>query len=245
MGKAMLTLYQFVISHYCEKIRWALDFKKLEYRVKNLLPGPHVITARKLAGDSAVPILVHDGKVVQNSSDIITYLDVTFPQHALTPVQEDRRREALEWEDYLDKEVGIHIRRYFYHTMLEHPAALIPCFTRDGAWYGNAMYRIIFPRLRKIMRQAMNINEQSAQLSRKRVERAIDKLNTRLQGRSYLVGDSFSRADLTAAALLAPLCRPEQYGLDWPARYPDVLEGMVAANLDRISWVREFYSKHR
>lgn len=241
----MLILYQFAISHYCEKIRWALDFKKLEYRARNLLPGPHVFTAKRLAGDSAVPILVHDGKVIQNSSDIITYLDATFPQYALTPVEEEQRREALEWEHYLDREVGVHVRRYCYHSLLEHPSVLIPLFTHGGPWYGGMMYRIIFPQLRKVMRQAMNIDERTAQLSRKRVERAIDRINAGLQGRSYLVGDRFTRADLTAAALLAPLWRPQQYGLDWPARLPETLESMVAANLDRISWVGEMYSKHR
>jgi len=241
----MLTLYQFVISHYCEKIRWALDFKELDHRVKNLLPGPHIISARKLAGDSAVPILVHNEKVIRNSSDIITYLDATFPQHALTPIREDLRREAMQWEQYLEKEVGIHIRRYCYHTLLQHPSVLIPLFTQDGAWYGTAMYRIIFPKLRKIMRQVMNINVRTAQLSRERVERAIDKLNARLQGRRYLVGDQFTRADLTAASLLAPLCRPEKYGLNWPERFPEELEDMVDVNRHKISWVEELYRKHR
>lgn len=38
----MLTLYQFPISHYCEKIRWALDFKQLKYNTVNLLPALHI-----------------------------------------------------------------------------------------------------------------------------------------------------------------------------------------------------------
>jgi glutathione S-transferase len=36
----MITLYQFQFSHYCEKARWALDYKGLAYAPKNLLPGP-------------------------------------------------------------------------------------------------------------------------------------------------------------------------------------------------------------
>ena len=45
-----LKLYQFAISHYCEKIRWALDYKGLNYETVNLLPGQHVKTIRKLTG---------------------------------------------------------------------------------------------------------------------------------------------------------------------------------------------------
>ena len=44
----MLSLYQFPISHYCEKIRRALDYEKLDYRVVNLLPGFHASTAKRI-----------------------------------------------------------------------------------------------------------------------------------------------------------------------------------------------------
>jgi len=102
----MLILYQFPISHFCEKIRWALDHKRLEYQISNLLPGPHVSKTKKLAPKSSVPILVHDKIIIQNSSDIITYLDNTFQQHPLTPDQEDEKNEALNWEKYLDKKLA-------------------------------------------------------------------------------------------------------------------------------------------
>jgi len=75
----MITLYQFPISHYCEKVRWALDYKQVEYEIKNLIPGLHVSKTRKMAPDSSVPILTHDDEVIQGSDSIITYLDETFP----------------------------------------------------------------------------------------------------------------------------------------------------------------------
>jgi len=57
----MLTLYQFPISHYCEKARWALDYKKLDYRKVNLLPGPHMKKTKKLSGKTQVPVLEENG----------------------------------------------------------------------------------------------------------------------------------------------------------------------------------------
>ena len=81
-----LKLYQFAISHYCEKIRWALEYKGLNYETVNLLPGQHVKTIRKLTGQaSSVPVLEHDGQVVQGSAAILDYLDQAFPEHSLTP----------------------------------------------------------------------------------------------------------------------------------------------------------------
>lgn len=56
----MLTLYQFPISHYCEKIRWALEYKRLPYTKIDLLPGSHVGVVKKIAPKSNVPVLVHD-----------------------------------------------------------------------------------------------------------------------------------------------------------------------------------------
>jgi len=96
----MLILYQFPISHYCEKIRWTLDYKQLDYQVKNLLPGLHTLTTKKLATRSSVPILVDDRKVIQGSSRIITYLDEKFPKNSLTPEDSQLKAQALEWEKY-------------------------------------------------------------------------------------------------------------------------------------------------
>ncbi|HEY9121195.1 MAG TPA: glutathione S-transferase N-terminal domain-containing protein, partial [Marinobacter sp.] len=77
-----IRLYQFAISHYCEKVRWALDYKGLSYETISLLPGQHVKTIRKLTGgDSSVPVLDHDGHRVQGSKEIIDYLDETFPEN--------------------------------------------------------------------------------------------------------------------------------------------------------------------
>jgi glutathione S-transferase len=43
------------------------------------LPGFHVRTTRKLAPRSSVPILKADSAVIQGSTEIIDFLDQTFP----------------------------------------------------------------------------------------------------------------------------------------------------------------------
>ncbi len=158
----MLTLYQFPISHYCEKVRWALDHKKLTYRIENLLPGLHIRKITKLAKRSSVPVLVHDGKAVQNSADIITYLDQAFAEQPLTPEVPELKQQALEWERFLDEDIGIHLRRVIYHELLEHPAVVVPFFTDKGPWYGPLLMKLTFPKLRERMRAVMDINETTA-----------------------------------------------------------------------------------
>ena len=241
----MLELYQLPISHYCEKIRWALDYKKLDYKQKNLLPGLHISTITKLTPKTSVPVLVHDGTVIYDSSKIISYLDETFPEHPLTPSDPALRDEALAWERFADKDIGDHVRRIVYHTLLDYPNIVISFYTINGPWYGLPLIKLLFPILRQKMRRYMKINDESTRKSMEILERSIDKANAHMRDRGYFVGDSFSRADLAVASLLAPLCRPEGYGLTWPTEYPEPLAGIITGYAPKISWVNDLYKRHR
>ena len=100
---SMIQLYQFPFSHFCEKARWALDYKSITYRAVNLLPGFHLKPVRKLAPKTCLPVLRDEETVVQDSTAIIDYLDKKYPIPALTPRDPKAAREALEWEKYFDE----------------------------------------------------------------------------------------------------------------------------------------------
>jgi len=51
-------------------------------------------------------------------------------------------------------------------------------------------------------------SERSAELARNKVFAAFDRLESELDSNEYLVGDTFTVADLTAASLLYPLVVP-------------------------------------
>ncbi len=241
----MITLYQFPISHYCEKIRWTLAYKQIDYEVKNLLPGLHSLTTSKIATQSSVPILVHDEKVIQGSSQIISYLDENFIEHNLTPIDDQLKAQALEWEDFADREIGPAIRSCFYNILLEHPNIVIPFFVHQGPWYGKFILPLMFPTLKVKMCELMDINEVSAKNSKDRLSIAIDKLYLCLQKNSFLAGNEFSRADLSTASLLAPLRRPKKYGLNWPDHFPEPLENLITEFNVKTSWVDDLYEKYR
>ena len=44
-------------SIFCEKARFALDYKRLPYREKKLLPGLHRWTVRRYGGTGTVPVM--------------------------------------------------------------------------------------------------------------------------------------------------------------------------------------------
>lgn len=240
-----ITLYQFQLSHFCEKARWALDYKNIDYETRNLLPGFHAATTKKLCDRSSVPVLVHNGNAKQDSVKIISYLDEAFPENPLTPQNPELRGQAMEWERYADKEIGPAVRLCFYHLALDHPSLVTSLFTQGGPWYGKYLFRIIFAKLRVKMRALMKINEQTYQSSLNTVDNTADKLVEHINGRDYIVGDAFSRADLAIAALFAPLCQPAKYALVWPQEYPDSLKELFDRYKDRLDWVSQIYEKHR
>lgn len=205
----MTVLYELPISHYCEKVRWALAHKGLPYRRVGLLVGPHMKIAKRLnLPNTGTPILLHNGAPVQGSSAIISYLDELVPEKSLTPADTGEKKEALELESYLDQEVGVHLRRFFYHHVLDDRPTAVAMLSQGTSWYAPFFFFFAFPKIRQFMRRGMNIKEPTAALSERRLEKAITRLNELLKNKEYLVGKTFSRADLTAAALLAPLCMP-------------------------------------
>jgi glutathione S-transferase len=204
----MFELYDFTFSHYSEKARWALDFKGVPYTPRHLLPGFHMRTARKLAPRSSIPILKTDSAVIQGSTEIIDFLEQTFPDRSLTPPEPRDANSAIEWEKYLDVEVGVTLRLWFYYHTLPDRERALKFLCADATWLQRSLFALAFERVRLKMTQFMNINAESASNAERRFALALDRLDQALERGPFLVGNRFSRADLAACSLLWPLCRP-------------------------------------
>jgi glutathione S-transferase len=241
----MIELYQFPFSHFCEKARWALDYKRVAYRPVNLLPGFHVRTMRRLAPETSVPAL-RDGKtIIQGSAEIIDYLDMKLPTPALTPRDDEAAREALEWERYFDEEIGVPARLCFYYHALPDSRRALGFLLRGAAWYKRPAFVLAFPRVRPAMMRFLNLTADNARQAEQRLRFALEGLDAALEGRDFLVGDQFSRADLTACALLSPLCLPDDE--EAKARFPAAVLKLRDELKDRrcYRWVRGVYKEHR
>jgi hypothetical protein len=49
--------WQFALSHYVEKVRWALDLKRVPHVRRSLLPGLHINRIKKMTSQTPVPVL--------------------------------------------------------------------------------------------------------------------------------------------------------------------------------------------
>lgn len=241
-------LWQLQISHYNEKVRWALDHKRIPHVRRSLLPGPHVIQTKRLTGDiETTPVLTLEDRAIGDSTRIIAALEERWPQRALYPEDEAQLQRALELEEFFDEELGPHLRRAVYNELLPYPELTLPLFTNGQPPLSRLLLRIMFPLLRVGMRRSMNIYEAPAEASREKVVAAMDRLEAEIGPSGYLVGDSFTVADLTAAALFYPIAQPPEFP------YPSVtdLPGPSREFIDSLrerpggQWVAETYRRHR
>ncbi len=79
-------LWQLELSHFNEKVRWALDYKRINHRRRSLLPGAHALITRRLTGDvGTTPVLDLDGRMIGDSTRIIAALEERWPEPPLYP----------------------------------------------------------------------------------------------------------------------------------------------------------------
>lgn len=242
------TLYQFPLSLYCEKTRWNLDIKGIDYDCRDLLPGPHAITAWRLAHQRALPILQDGKKSIGDSSKIALYLDQHYPQYPLLPVDPTSRQQVLKLEAWFD-ELGDHVRRYCWSMAINDPEVNQIFFGFKGytPWQ-QRLAETSKPLLRLMIRRTFGVYEQQIVHSQGRIAEALPQLETWLKGNtnSYLVGDHFSLADLTAASMLAPLIGPNNS--PWAdARLPRVDQQQRTALRASMAgqWVLRLYQHYR
>lgn len=243
----MFELYDFRFSHFSEKARWALDFKGVPYTPRHLLPGFHMRTTRKLAPRTSVPILKTDGAVIQGSTEIIDFLDQTVAERSLTPPDPQDANSAIEWEKYLDAEIGVPLRLWFYfHTLPDRDRAL-RFLCAGSTWLQRSIFALSFTEIRQRMSQFMSIDAENASNAERRFALAFDRLDQTLEQGPFLVGNRFSRADLTACSLLWPLCRPGESESDVEAALCPTVHALRNQLQHRrfYRWVLERYHEDR
>ncbi|HVT36531.1 MAG TPA: glutathione S-transferase [Nevskiaceae bacterium] len=240
-------LWHIPFSHYNEKARWALDYKRIAHRRRSI-GVDYLYRAWRATGRGTLPILFLDGRAIGDSTAIIAALEQRQAEPPLYPRDPAQRERALALEDYFDEVLGPSLRAALVSPLFEQSADLGVRVLTTGMpaqTYRNMRPLIwLFP---AFYRWRHKISAAQLQRHRANVSAALDRISQELQPGGYLAGDNFCVADLTAAALLAPLLQPAelQYHLamDMPEsmrRYRDETLQHPAAQ-----WALEIYRRHR
>lgn len=242
-----LRLYTFTLSHFSEKIRWALSASDIAFKEVPWTPFFHVLPALRSGGRTTVPILESNTERVQDSTRILHWLEENRGRLAILPENAAEREAAFAIEERFDK-VGDHVVRYAYSRVLEDAESVVRYWTLDATPRQARLIAASFPALRWIFRRKLRTTPSHVAGSRAVIESALDWLDARVSGENpYLVGDRFTVADLTAAALLAPLVCPDEHPVYGTNRYRAGAAPLTSDFRDRaaFAWVRMIYAKHR
>ena len=241
-----LELWQFRLSMYPEKARWALDYKGIPHVRRSCLPGPHIAVLVPRFRQKALPILTHGKSVIKGSAGISDYLEQAFPEPALYPADPALRARALELQTWFD-DAGAHVRRAYFRDFLPSGAYAADLFSAGYPPLLRTLYRLAFPGTRMVMKLDMMITDRGADEGLRRTQEALDIVIKNRGPAGYLVGDRFSVADLAAAVILQPVALPEEYPVAFSQPRPPGLEKWLArwAAHPGIEWVREMYRRHR
>ncbi len=246
---AVPTLWHLDISHFNEKARWALDYKRIPHERRSVFPGTQEVRARILrGGTSTLPVIDIDGTRIGDSTRIIEELERRWPDPPLYPADPDERRRALELEDFFDEHCAHELRRVMFDPVLEHPELMAEATGTDRRRGGSVM-KVLYPVVSRAVRFKYDVSPESAAEARAVVLAAMDRIEEERGPSGYLVGDSFTVADLTAAAILSPLVGPPEFPYHQvdPERAPDELRRWREPLTEReaFKYVLEMYARHR
>ncbi|WP_130802726.1 glutathione S-transferase family protein [Acinetobacter ihumii] len=209
----MRVLYQFPLSHYCEKARWLLDHKELDYVAHNLIPGFHRAFAQLKTGQNKLPILKDDKQWIAESTQIALYLDDHYPEHSLLRRDVHLRDLALDIDKIAD-ELGVHVRRWSLGHALTHGDEPLEIMMGEQG-YLRQFQKFSKPFLKTLVTKSYELEEQKIAQSKLRIDELVLVLNERLIdnfGR-YLVSDRLGLADIAVCSMLAPIL--ELSGTPW------------------------------
>jgi glutathione S-transferase len=230
----MVRLITIPISHFCEKARWALDRAGIRFDEERHLQLIHVIAAKRAGGGRTVPVLVTaSGEVFAESADILRWADAQLPpERRLYPAGETGEAAAALEHD-LDEGLGPDGRLWMYHETLPVVKQMAPWALSGVPRWERAMFKVGGRGVDIAIRRYLGIDDDAAAQALAKVNQVFDDIASRLDdGRPFLLGDSFTAADLAFAALAAPVLVPASYGSPLPPL--EVMPERMAAEVRRL-----------
>jgi glutathione S-transferase len=197
----VLILYHHGSSACAAKVRFALAEKGLvwESRYVDIMRGEQFAADYVALNPKAVvPTLIDGDAVITESTVICEYLDDKFPEPPLMPPDALARARARVWTKAVDEELHPACSAVTYivshrHTILRNGAGSYEEFLAAGSSEGRAA------RERKWQWVQQGIKAPGAQAQIEVYLGYLNKMEQNLKHSDWLVGDSFSMADVAMA----------------------------------------------
>jgi glutathione S-transferase len=222
-----LTLWEIYFSPWSERVRWVLELKGLPYTCRPYQPLADEDELKRATGIATAPVLLADGRVVGDSDAAVEWAEATRPAPALLPA-DPRRRAAV---------------RAFELTATEvlAPGSRLGMI---GRWQAANLQP-----LGNHFAAKYHWSPEAEARAMATLRTALAELARAVAAGPYLVGDAFTRADLTLACMLAPILglpSDELFAVDDRMR---AVFGLPLGEEPAVSplraWRDEVYRRHR
>ena len=246
-GHETPVLWHLEISHYNEKARWALDYKDVAHVRRAVTPGLQQLRATRLRAGRTVPILEMNGRAIGDSTRIIEEIERRWPEPPLYPADPEERSRALDLEEYFDEQCGHDLRRVLFNDNLVEPETFLAMLYGPGH-PRMGLLKTLSPLFCEVVKRRFGIRPDAVEESRQKVRAAFDKIESDVGPSGYLVGDSFSVADLTAASILGVIVMPPEFAY---IKFHDARTAQSQVFRDSLKdhpgfkWVEDIYGHHR
>jgi glutathione S-transferase len=197
----MITLYQFEISPFCDKVRRILNVKRVPYRIEEVPPSKTITTVRRLNPAGKLPFILDDGRMVADSTDIAHYLDERYPEPRLIPDEPRTRALCHILEDWADESLYFYEMRLRF-TLPHNARRFIPELVK----YEGALVKRVAPLAMPLVLHrtvaGQGVGKKPIDVVLRDVERHLDALTGLLGDGPWLLGDRLTLADIGVFAQL-------------------------------------------
>ncbi|HEY6455261.1 MAG TPA: glutathione S-transferase family protein [Steroidobacteraceae bacterium] len=220
----MLELYHHGSSACAAKVRFALEEKRLAWsgHVIDIFRGEQFRPQfRRLNPKAVVPVLVHDGFVIPESTVICEYVEDAFPQWPMSPVSARGRAQVRFWTKAVDEELHPACSAITYivshrYTILRNGAGSFEEFLKSGGSEGAAARRLKWEWIQH------GVDAPGAEEKIRLYDSYLHKMEHSLGHAQWLVEDRFSMADIAMTPYVNRLAALSLQGLWTKGRLPHV-----------------------
>jgi ganglioside-induced differentiation-associated protein 1 len=220
----MLELYHHGSSVCAAKVRFALAEKRLEWEghYLDILAGEHFNEEfLKLNPKAMVPVLIHDGRVLTESTLICEYLETVFPSPALYPTDPYAAYRARLWTKAVDEDLHPACSAITYvvshrHTIMRTGTASFEEFLRAPSNESLEARKLKWQWLQH------GLDAPGAADRIRLYDRYLRKMDGALAGHDWLIGNAFSIADVALAPYVNRLAMLGMHAMWENGRLPEV-----------------------
>lgn len=219
-------------SPWSERVRWAFEFKGLAYARRPYDPMTGEADLKAMTGQTSVPVLVTYYGPIADSTAILDWLEASHGEPALMPEDPVEHGQVVLWEEVMARVFG--------------PAGR-DILTRNLIASGNEQLAGVGT----FLETKYGCTDYAGRRASATCTRILESLLAHLKGRDYLVGDRFTRADLTAAALLTAANPPSEEVFKFSEQFAflrpffDVPAAREPRFAPVLAWRDAIYANHR